>query len=397
MCEFKWRTMVARPQILTVTAPANGACLMVANYAPDVGYAWWLMEHYWALLAGDLARQGRRALLAYPKQGPIPHALRAAPIEIRWFDFGDRSAAGWHALSETVRREGVTSLYLTDRAYADLRYARLRSLGVKSIAVHDHTPGDRPAIRGPKGWIKSGLRRFGPWSADIYVAVSDFVRQRMIENARVPVDSTVVVPNGVVPFEYSGEDRVWARQELGLREDDVVVGMVGRAHRIKGIEFAIRIARIVLAQESKALFAFVGDGPDLDRFRALAAKEGVTERFKFHGRRGDARRLMAGFDLGLHPSMGEVGYCLAILEFMNASLPVVVPDRPSVRGATEPNVTGLWYSAENEGDCATAVLSLLRDPVRRERLGRAARLQSMTGFSLAHADKVFLASVASRL
>ena len=106
---------------------------------------------------------------------------------------------------------------------------------------------------------------------------------------------------------------------------------------------------------------------------------------------------MAGFDVGLHPSQGEVGYCLAILEMMNAGLPVLVPDRPSVRGATEPNVTGLWYPADKVGDCADAMLSLLRDLVRRERLGRAARAQSLTRFSLAHADSSFLAAVANQL
>ena len=250
-----WRTMVARPPIPTVTAPAKGACLMVANYAPDVGYAWWLMEHYWVLLAKNMAEQGRRALLAYPSHGEIPPAIQAAPIDVLWLDFGDRSDAGWRALSETVRREGVTSLYLTDRAYADRRYARLRRLGVERIAIHDHTPGDRPAIRGPKGWIKSGLRRFGPWSADLYVAVSEFVRQRMVENARVPVESTVVVPNGVVPFEYSDVDRAWARGQLDAKDDDVVVGMVGRAHRIKGIEFAIR--RLVSSwRGSRGLYLF---------------------------------------------------------------------------------------------------------------------------------------------
>ena len=162
----------------------------------------------------------------------------------------------------------------------------MRRLGVERIAVHDHTPGDRPAIRGPKGWIKSGLRRFGPWSADVYVAVSEFVRQRMVENARVPVGSTVVVPNGVMPFEYSDVDRAWARAQLGVREDDVVVGMVGRAHRIKGIEFAIHAARVVLAWEPKAFFVFVGDGPDLDRFRSLAAEAGVAERFQLPGAPG---------------------------------------------------------------------------------------------------------------
>ena len=389
--------MVARSSASSVTSDSKGACLIVANYAPDVGYAWWLMEHYWALLATHLAKQGRRVLLAYPARGELPRRIRDAPIDVVWLDYGDRTAAGSRSLSETVRREGVTSLYLTDRAYARLRYAGLRRSGVRTIAVHDHTPGDRPPVRGPKGLLKSGVLRVPLWSADIYVAVSEFVRQRMVENARVPVERTVVVPNGVVPLEYSDLDRAWARRELGAGDGDLVIGMVARAQRIKGIDFAIRAARVVLTREPRALFVFIGDGPDLDRFRTLAADEGVAERFKFLGRRTDARRLMMGFDVGLHPSLGEVGYCLAILEMMNAGLAMIVPDRPSVRGATEPNVTGLWYSGNEAGACAEAILALLSDPSRRELLGRAAREQSLTRFSLSRADSVFLADVANRL
>jgi len=355
------------------------------------------MEHYWVLLATHLAQQGRRALLAYPSQGEIPSAIRDAPIHVVWLDYGDRSAAGWRSLSETVRREGVTSLYLTDRAYARLRYAGMRHAGVRTIAVHDHTPGDRPPVSGLKGCIKSEILKVPLWSADIFIAVSEFVRQRMIENARAPAERTVVVPNGVVPFEYADTDRVWARRELCAGDGDLVIGMVARAQRVKGVDFAIHAAENVLAQDSRALFVFVGDGPDLDRFRVLASERRVADRFRFLGRRADARRLMAGFDLGIHPSAGEVGYCLAILEMMNAGLPVVVPDLASVRGATEPGVTGLWYPANESGACAEAILALLSDRSRRESLGRAAREQSLTRFSLAHADAAFLSAVASRL
>lgn len=389
--------MVARSNQLTVTAPTKGACLMVANYSPDVGYAWWLMEHYWVLIAEFLASRGRRALLAYPARGAIPPHILAAPIDVVWLDYGSRSAAGWQALSRTVAREGITSLYLTDRAFSDLRYARLRGLGVQSIVVHDHTPGDRPPIRGMRGWLKARMHRFGPWSANYYVAVSEFVRRRMIDNARVPVERTVVVPNGVTAFQYVETDRAWAREQLGARDGDLVVGMVARANRIKGIEVGIQSARVVLAQEPRALFVFVGDGPDLDLFRRLAAEAGVGERFRFLGRRGDARRLMAGFDVGLHPSMSEVGYCLAILEMMNAGLPVIVPDRPSVSGATEPGVTGLWYPPDDVSACGSTILDLLQDSVRRQGLGRAAYLQSLTRYSLARADEAFLSSVANCL
>ena len=152
--------MVARSANSTVTAPAKGACLMVANYAPDVGYAWWLMEHYWALLAENLARQGRRALLAYPSRGEIPPAIQAAPIDVIWLDFGDRSDAGWRALSETVRREGVTSLYLTDRAYARLALCAVATLGCREHSRPRSHARRSAGNRWPQGLDQVGLAAF---------------------------------------------------------------------------------------------------------------------------------------------------------------------------------------------------------------------------------------------
>ncbi len=370
---------------------------MVANYAPDVGYAWWLMEHYWCLLAEDLARRGRSALLAYPKRGEVPVLIREAPIEVIWLNFGDRSAAGRQALASTVRHAAVESVYLTDRPYIDSTYYHLRRLGVRKIAMHDHRPGDRPAVTGLKGWVKGRLRRAPLWSPDVYVAVTEFVRERMIRNARTPQAATFVVPNGVVSMDYSRDDRAWARQSLGVGDDEIVVGMVGRAHRIKGIEFAMQAADEVLRREPRALFVFVGDGPDLERFRAKAVLAGIGSRFRFLGRRTDVRRLMAGFDMGLHPSAEEVGYCLAILEMMNAGRPVIVPDLPSVRGATEDGVTGLWYRADDTATCAAAILQLVANTSVREQMGVTARERTLTRFSLYYADRSFLDNVASRL
>jgi glycosyltransferase involved in cell wall biosynthesis len=355
------------------------------------------MEHYWCLIAESLASLGRRTLLAYPRGGAIPETIRQAPIDVRWLDFGDRSAQGWRNLAATVRGESITSLYLTDRAYLDMRYIGLRRLGVESIVLHEHRPGDRPPVRGLKGWVKGRIRNVDAWSADLYVAVSDFVRDRMIENARVPENRTLIVPNGVAPIAYSAEDRSRARMEIGACDDEIVVGMVARAHRIKGIEFAIDVAGKVLEENPQLLFVFIGDGPDLQQFRARAEGRGVTDRFRFLGRRSDARRVMAGFDIGFHPSMAEIGYCLAILELMNAGLPVVVPNRPSVRGATEPGVTGLWYPADDMRACARAILDLASDPDRRASFGRAARERTLTQFSLESADAAFSQGVAGRL
>ncbi|MEQ8535176.1 MAG: hypothetical protein RIB86_25190, partial [Imperialibacter sp.] len=63
----------------------KGNILLVSNYPSDVGYAWWLMEHFWALLASHYERQGSKAFLAYPSIRELPPTIRHSnlhPIEM---------------------------------------------------------------------------------------------------------------------------------------------------------------------------------------------------------------------------------------------------------------------------------------------------------------------------
>lgn len=379
-----------------IEQPSNGTVLAVANFESGVGFAWWLMEHYWATLAHELHRQGRRCLLAYPAITSVPEAIRRAPIELVQLDWGERGATAEDALESLVRSHGITGIYLTDRKYRDPRYGRLRRLGVRRIVVHDHTPGERPAVKGPKGWFKRTLHRWGGWSADRYVGATEFVRERMVANGRVPRELTTVVPNGIWPTVNDAGDRPWARGVFGASEGDVVIGMAARAHPVKGIDFALRCAKR-LAEESRGIpvkWVYVGDGPQRQELQESAARLGLGSSFVFLGRREDVRRLMAGMDIGFHPSRREVGYCLAVLELMDASLPVVVPDLASVRGATEDGETGMLYEPENEQAAVAVIQRLASDPGLRSRIGGQARARVGQAFSMQRTTELFIERVA---
>ncbi len=375
----------------------RGSALLVANYVSDVGYAWWLMENYWACIAHGMAARGRACHLAYPKIRDVPQVIRDAPVELHEVKLDETVPGANTAFDALVREVGAESIYLTDRAYAAPYYPHLRRLGVRTIVMHDHTPGERPPIGGLKGWLKAQMFRRGFRACDRYVATSEYIRQRMLSNVRIDAARTVVVPNGIRATAWCEEDRAWARAELGVRDDEIVVGMVARAHRVKGIDFAIECARSlqVAGTGRDVTFAFVGDGPDLDMYRSQAADLGP--RFRFLGRRLDARRLMRGFDVGFHPSRGEVGYCLAILEMMDAGLPVVVPDITSVNGATEHGRTGLVYPPEDVAAATQAIGRLVADPRERGALGALARSTVAERFVLARTNEVFEREVVALL
>lgn len=382
-----------------LSAGTVGNVLLVANYPSDVGYAWWLMESYWRNIAEVVSAQGRRTYLVYPKVNTVPAQIADSPIEIVEQTINLNSTTSIGALLRLVRDKGITGIYFTDRPYMHPAYLLLRLAGVRSLVVHDHTPGERPPVAGVRGGVKAILHRARLFSCDMFVATTEYIRGRMVGNARVPRSMTVVVPNGITTVAGCDGERERAREALGVAEHEIVVGIVGRAHSIKGIDFAVEVLALLrnTGRDAALRFVFIGDGPHRADFESLAARLGVEDAFTFLGARSDARTLMYGFDIGFHPSRGEVGYCLAILELMAAGLPVVVPRLDSVAGATVHGDTGMTYPAEDAAAAADTIALLASNREERTRMGMRAAVAVRDRYSLERAFSVLRSDVASVL
>jgi hypothetical protein len=154
-----------------MTERKGGNLLMVANYPSCTGYAWWLMEHFWKLLAQRAEAVGSLAYLAYPKITKLSKSIQNSPI------VPVELSIPWHSIREAaqvtafLKKKNINYLYLTDQRYFNLQYPVMRACGVNHIIVHDHSPGDRPPVGGLKGAVKV-LRNNLPTSVPIMSSAS---------------------------------------------------------------------------------------------------------------------------------------------------------------------------------------------------------------------------------
>lgn len=363
--------------------------LMVANYRPDVGFAWWLMDNFWVELSTMARENDLEALIVYPEEGEIPPRIREARIETLIQPF---PASGWTGLINTVkliRRRRVKAVYFTDRAYTSLKYVLFRLFGVRIILNHDHTPGDRPAIRGLRGLLKSIWRRLPMMSCDLQICVAPLVQRRAIENACIPITRTAVVQNGIEPVECES-DQKYAHRMFGFPEAAVICVNVGRANPYKKIDFFVQVARICVQERhlDNLFFLHCGDGPDLGRLRALASNFGIEERMVFAGQRSDIPAILCSGTFALHPARGEA-FSLAIVEYMSAGLVTLVPDIPSVSQAISEDVDGVVYPDRNTIAVADHIEALMRDVDRRKRISAAAIEKVKQHYSLQTMNEEF--------
>ncbi len=365
--------------------------LLVANFDSDVGYAWWLMESFWARLAEHFANT-HTVLLAYPSISRLPSAIEAAPLRAVTFSLAAHSGSLLDQM-RFLRRNRIRIVYFTDLAPLSLRYLLYRLAGVRTLIVHDHTPGVRSRPTGLRRLLKEYLHRL-PWvTVDALIGATPFVTSRHVEVNLFPTSRCHTAQNGLPERPPAAKADVRAIFEIPSERQVLVT--VGRAHRIKGIELVLDALTVLVVQRGRrdVHLLHIGDGPDLRRFRSHAESAGVASYVSFAGQRSDVRSLLRGSDIAIHASEAEVGYSLAVLEYMEAGLPVIVSDNPSVCGATEPGRTGLHYVSGDVQSAVEAISRLLNDPEFAKGLGREAQSTLRESYSLARTHHQLIEAV----
>lgn len=180
----------------------------------------------------------------------------------------------------------------------------------------------------------------------------------------------VMIENGIDPGTVS-RDRDAARAALGLRDDDLVVGSVGRLTRQKGHRYLIDAAQRVVSQLPSAKFVIIGGGELGPSLQRQIDRLGLGDFVRLVGPRDDVRRLYAGFDIFALPSLWEAGP-YTLLEAQAAGCPVVATTAAACAELVGHGDAGICVPSANSDALASAIIELLSDSQRRATMSRRA-------------------------
>lgn len=249
--------------------------------------------------------------------------------------------------------------------------------------VHLHYP--------PGPWLgRFALRRLR--NADLVIGVSEFIKGLAIAAGTHPNRAVVVLNPGPTFPEDAGTSRHRLRAEMGIGENEVVIGTVARLSPWKGqLETITAFSRLGKDLDRSRLI-LVGDGEIREELEEQSRRLGVTDRVVFMGERNDVPLLLRAFDIFIHPSHGEA-FGLAVLEAQTAGLPTVGLDEGAIPEIVVDGETGLLAPNRDPDELAARLQKLISDPHLRDSLGTAAAIRAKTTFDPSRAGQTFASAL----
>lgn len=317
-------------------------------------------ERHAVELAKRLQERGHRVDLVSPEGEWIQRELKGTGVGVHQFDMrGGLGLPGLVTMRKLVKREGYDIVHAHLSRAANLSLAATKGRGIPAIcSVHVRT--------------NYAVYRIAARGRNRVVAVSDHVR-KMLEAQAVPSTYIDVVHNGTDfhRAEYVAQGGV--KEELGIPQDRLIFGLLGRVAKEKGHTIAVEALPIILAKVPEAHLVCVGrcEGEYGEDIKCKVKQMGLQDRITFTGNRDDVPRLLDSMEVLILPSSAEA--CpLSILEGMARGRPVVGARIGGVDELVFEGETG-FLAEQTAEDFAEKIGKLLLDCDMRVKMGNRAR------------------------
>ncbi|MGQ0669640.1 MAG: sugar transferase [Actinomycetota bacterium] len=357
----------------------------------------------WVLLLAQLRRLRDEGFEVTTISAPGPWASRLADHGIRHIPWRHATRA-WNPRSDVraffellriLRRERFDIVHTHNPKPGVLGRVAAGLVGVPCVAHTVHglyaTQQDPLARRLPVLAIEWFAARFS--DVELFQSEEDLTWARRIR--MVGVSKSVLLGNGTDlsrfdPAAVPPERATEVRRGLGIPQDALMVGTVGRLVAEKGYRELFAAARRVREAVPSARFVAIGER-DPDKADAITDEEiaSAKDDVIFLGWRDDIPDVLASMDVFVLPSWRE-GVPRSAIEAAAMGKPMVLTDIRGCREVGRDGREGILVPPRDPERLAAGIILLLRDPLLRERLGAAARERALSRFDGRSVEEVLL-------
>jgi glycosyltransferase involved in cell wall biosynthesis len=314
-----------------------------------------------------------------PEEGPLNEAMRAAGAEVKVMSAGALRKKYLTLTGLLNRMKATAAAYralkqLDSRKKIDLVYTNTVPILVGAIFAkrlhkphlyHVHEIMDKPVI----------VKRFFGWMLQHFSNKVVVVSKAVETNWKplVSSDKLTQIYNGIAIAPFIQAQPV-LRNELGLADDIVLVGMIGRVNLMKGQSYFLEIAALLKDHYPQVHFVMVGDAYKgyeylYTQLEAEKKERGLEPVVYDLGYREDIPAIMQSLDIFILPSQQPDSLPTVMLEAMACSKPVVATRQGGAMEIMQDGETGFFIPLHDATVAAEKIALLIEDAALRDRLG----------------------------
>ena len=217
-----------------------------------------------------------------------------------------------------------------------------------------------------------------------FIAVSDFVRERLHHSNYVKNKKIITIYNGINLARFFPSEKILARNMLRFPLSSTIVCSVAMHIPEKGIHFLLQALGILVHKKGvKDITAvIVGEGWYTNELKTLTDNLNLSNHVQYLGRRSDVQTIIAASDMVVVPSVWEEAFGLIIAEAMASERPVVASRIGGIPELIDHGHTGVLFEPGNIDALAQAIFVLVKNPTYRQSLAKAALVKAHELFGI---------------
>ena len=341
------------------------------------------------LLPDDTAHIGllsphlRRLHIEY-LHAPLPILRRHYFDWHRFYRFGWKLLSGNVFVLNTIIRKRVDIVYCNTVAVVPC--APGIALSQRPVLWHVHELLELGSVLRPFVHIVVGA------TSKRILSISRAVQDHILRDIPWASRKATLVPNAIDTSRAPSISRAEARKLIGVGQEDIVVGMVGRISEWKGQRLLVRAMALLRDRGVMATAVIVGDVFDsqekhLEDLRKEISAAHLEDQVRLAGYTEKPLDILAAFDVFVLPSLRPEPFGLVVLEAMNCGIPTIASAHGGPVEIIRDGVTGFLVSPNNEMALANSIESLILNPDLRESMGSAARSEIRRSYDLRNFGK----------
>jgi len=342
----------------------------------DSGINWRGGQQQIDYLVGGLRRLGVQQHLALRQKGALESCLGQSGLAVSALPLSSElSPVSILKLRRVVTQFQPAVIHAHDSRTLGMA-AVLKLLGEKAKLVAARRVAF--SIRKNPFWKLKYQRR-----VDRIIAVSQFIRDQLIREGIDPGKVELVYDGYASDLVQQEGDRARARRNLGIGEDEWVLGCIGQFTSEKGHEFLIRGLKVLGKQSRSARLVLVGDGPLRRHYQTVIGELGLASQVILPGFIADPGGVLPAFDVYVFPSLNE-GLGSTLLMAMAHQIPVCASRTGGIPELVVEGETGCLFAPGDPQALAETVLRCFQNPSLAQKMAEAACRRVKSDFAVEH-------------